>query len=351
MGASIPLSVMDSALSQELILAGLMRTHQGKVRDTFEIPDHDDLLLQIATDRISIFDFVLPAIVQDKGKILTALTVFWLKGPLSIFMNHLVASGSEIDQYLPVKFRGNSDLQSRALVVKKLDIIPVECVVRGYLTGSGWSSYEKDGTVCGIQLPSGLKNGSQLPEPIFTPTTKAESGHDKHMDAESVVHDYGKWIKSIPLAIYLAASKHARAHGIIIADFKLEFGTDGMLADEVVTPDSSRFWHKTDWGTALAEGYTPKSQDKEFVRDWGKGVKTPFVYQRGSFTDVEIISPYVTGIQNLDPENSDHLKFVGDLTVPKEVLVETAVRYREIFQQLAKLTLRDFQLQKLGIKG
>ncbi|PIY96678.1 MAG: phosphoribosylaminoimidazolesuccinocarboxamide synthase [Candidatus Kerfeldbacteria bacterium CG_4_10_14_0_8_um_filter_42_10] len=371
MGAIIPISVADSPLSQQLIQAGLTRLHQGKVRDTFLLPNpllgkrsmelfvrdsflppDCQLLLQLATDRVSIFDFVLPALVQDKGQILTALTVFWLKGPLAEFNHHLVAAGKEIDQYLPIALRNNSALQASALVVKKLKIVPVECIVRGYLTGSGWTSYQKNGMVCGIQLPKGLRNGDQLLVPIFTPTTKAESGHDEHLDAQAVVERYGTFLRALSLDIYNAAAEYARSRGIIIADFKLEFGDNGVLADEVVTPDSSRFWHKDDWEAALAKGETPKSQDKEYVRDWGRGMKTPFVHVRSKgFTGMEIIGPTVTGIQNLNPKYSEHLKFIGSLEVPKEVLIETAGRYRDIFQQLTGSDLHDFQLQNLGIIG
>jgi len=269
------------------------------------------------------------------------MTVFWLRGPLSEFNHHLVATGKEIDRYLPTSLQNNPELQTRALVVKKLRIVPVECIARGYLTGSGWSSYQNDGTVCGIKLPAGLCNDSQLPEPIFTPTTKAESGHDLSLDARRVTDEHGPHLKVLTLAIYSTANKYARSRGIIIADFKLEFGDNGILGDEVVTPDSSRFWHEDEWKIALKEGRIPTSQDKEFVRTWGKRVKTPFKKNGAK----------IVGINNLDPENPDHLKFVHSLTVPKEVLTETAVRYREIFQQLVRVTIRDFQLRNLGIIG
>jgi phosphoribosylaminoimidazole-succinocarboxamide synthase len=234
---------------------------QGKVRDIYEAGD--DRLLLVASDRISTYDVVHPTPIPDKGKVLTGLTAFWLDKTADVCPNHLI-SYTEV----PKEHRG------RAMLVERLEMVPVECVVRGYITGSGWKDYQATGAVCGIELPSGLRESEQLPEPIFTPATKAEVGdHDENVDfdrAAEIVGDRGllEELRRLSLAVYLRGAEHARERGIILADTKFEFGRrpDGtiVLGDEVLTPDSSRFWP--------ADGYEPgrgqPSFDKQFVRDW-----------------------------------------------------------------------------------
>lgn len=313
----IPEHVAESKLSQ-LLTNQLTRIHQGKVRDTYELPDN--LLLVVATDRISIFDFVLPATVADKGRILTALTVFWLTKVLSGTLNHLVHFGNKIDRCLPTSLRNTPKLQSRALVVKKLSMLPVECIVRGYLTGSGWNSYQNDGQVCGIQLPKGLHDGSELPEPIFTPTTKAVEGHDKHLNASKVIKQYGDGLSQQSIAVYSTLANYAKQRNVILADTKFEFGEELTLADEVGTPDSSRFWNINEWKTAASQRKSPPPHDKQLVRDWGKK----------------------QGIHKLDPDNPTHLKQVAQLNVPADLLFQTTQTYHEIFADLTSQNLQDF---------
>jgi phosphoribosylaminoimidazole-succinocarboxamide synthase len=240
-------------------LAGLDLHSRGKVREMYDLGDR---LLMVASDRISAYDVVLPTAIPDKGKVLTGLSVFWFEQTTEIVPNHFVSAD------VPDEVRG------RALVVRKLEIFPVECVVRGYLSGSGWKEYQRDGRVCGIELPSGLRESDRLPEPIFTPATKAEIGeHDENVDfdrAAEIVGDRGlmEELRRTSLAVYGLAAEHAERNGIVLADTKFEFGRDSegeiVLADEVLTPDSSRFWPRDTY----APGDSQASFDKQYVRDW-----------------------------------------------------------------------------------
>ena len=244
---------------------------QGKVRDIYAAGD--GRLLLVASDRISTYDVVHPTPIPDKGKVLTGLTAFWLAATEDICPNHLLSYTD-----VPEEHRG------RAMLVERLEMAPVECVVRGYITGSGWKDYRETGAVCGIELPPGLRESERLPEPIFTPATKAELGdHDENVDFDRAVEIVGdrpllEELRRLSLALYERGSAHARERGIILADTKFEFGRrlDGtiVLGDEVMTPDSSRFWP--------ADGYEPgraqPSFDKQYVRDWAAGSgwdKTP----------------------------------------------------------------------------
>jgi phosphoribosylaminoimidazole-succinocarboxamide synthase len=240
-------------------LPGLDLHSRGKVREMYDLGDR---LLMVASDRISAYDVVLPTSIPDKGKVLTGLSVFWFEQTADIVPNHFLSTD------VPEGVRG------RALVVQKLEIFPVECVVRGYLSGSGWKEYKRDGSVCGISLPEGLRESDRLPEPIFTPATKAELGeHDENVDfdhAAEIVGDRGlmEELRRLSLEVYERAAEHAERQGIVLADTKFEFGrgTDGriVLADEVLTPDSSRFWPRD----AYAPGGSQPSFDKQYVRDW-----------------------------------------------------------------------------------
>jgi len=339
---------LKTALHTKILKTELPLLNTGKVRDTFAIPDHPDLLLMVASDRISIFDFVLNALVPLKGEVLTALTVFWLEpgnGLLRKIPNHLIAWGAGIDAYLPEALRGNSALQARALIVQRCDIIPVECVVRGHLTGSAWSDYRKNnGLVFDQQLPAGLQDGSKLPDdvfPFFTPTTKAHIGHDQPLSAADVLKEHGGWLADKSLQIYFTAYKYALAQGIIIADTKFELGDNGWLADEVLTPDSSRFWLIDEWEGALKDTRTPMALDKEVVRLWGKGVLTPFA---------DVSGKKIVGINGLkDTESSEFLQFINSLSVPAEIIQMTTDRYCKIFRLLTGYSLPDFQRQVMGI--
>lgn len=240
---------------------------QGKVRDIYDLGDK---LLMVATDRISAFDYILEDEIPHKGAVLTQISLFWLEQLKDVIGNHLI-SADEAD--LPEQFKPYADyLRGRFMLVKKAEMFPVECIVRGYLAGSGLKEYQKQGTVCGIQLPEGLVNSSKLPEPIFTPSTKAEIGdHDENISfercAEIIGEDAATQLRDLAIKVYSVARDHAAENGIIIADTKFEFGViDGqiILADEVLTPDSSRFWP----GDAYEPGRDQASFDKQYVRDW-----------------------------------------------------------------------------------
>ena len=240
---------------------------QGKVRDLYDLGDR---LLLVASDRISAFDYILDDEIPHKGQVLTQLSCFWFELLDGVVQNHLISSDVAD---LPEQFKPFSDyLRGRFMLVRKADMFPVECIVRGYLAGSGLKEYQREGTVCGIQLPEGLQNSSQLPEPIFTPSTKAEiGGHDENISfdrcAQLVGQRDAEALRDLSLKVYATARDHAADRGIIIADTKFEFGRLGddiILADEVLTPDSSRFWP----GDQYEPGRDQASFDKQFVRDW-----------------------------------------------------------------------------------
>lgn len=254
----------------------LPKVASGKVREIFDAGG--DHLLMVATDRVSVYDVVLPTPIPDKGSVLTGLSAFWFGRTESIVPNHLVdcrLSAFPEGARLP-------EIAGRTMLVRKAKMLPIECVIRGYLSGSGWSDYQRTGSVCGVKLPSGLQEGDQLPEPIFTPATKAASGHDENIDIEtaaSIVGDAGvvRRAMEISVALYEHGRDHAATSGIILADTKFELGMiDGELAlcDEALTPDSSRYWP----AATYEPGKTPPSFDKQFVRDYAasqKWDKTP----------------------------------------------------------------------------
>jgi phosphoribosylaminoimidazole-succinocarboxamide synthase len=278
-----------SALSDLPLLAS------GKVR---EIYDMGDQLLIVASDRISTYDVVHPTPIPDKGAVLTGLSTFWFDRTADIVANHVVS----VTDRVPQEARG------RGMVVRKLTMLPVECVVRGYITGSGWKDYQATGAVSGIELPAGLRESDRLPEPLFTPSTKADVGHDEAIDFEGAVELIGdrelaERVRDVSLALYQHGADHARANGIILADTKFELGLDAngvlTIGDEICTPDSSRFWP--------ADGYEPghgqPSFDKQYVRDWATG----------------------TGWDRNPPAPA----------IPEDVVVQTRERYVTAYERLA----------------
>ena len=286
------------------------RTHRGKVRDTYDLGD--GRLLIVATDRISAFDVVLPDGIPDKGAVLTQMAAYWFELTDAVVPNHFLrlADGSQADG-LP--FALPRELLGRSTIVKKAQRLDVECIARGYLTGSAWSEYQKAGTVCGLSVPAGMVESEQFPEPLFTPTTKAEVGHDENMTYEQLVDQIGaevaNAIKLRTLAIYQYAAQYAAERGIIIADTKLEFGiVDGepILIDEMLTPDSSRFWPATEYKT----GQGQPSFDKQFVRDW--------LTQSG---------------WNKEPPAP---------SMPGEIIEKTSERYHEAYRRLTGRELMQF---------
>ncbi len=256
-------------------IPGLPEPHRGKVRDIYDLGDS---LLFVATDRISAFDCVMPNGIPDKGKVLTQMSLFWFE-LLSWMPNHLLCWDAA---QFPASLKAVAgDLAGRSLIVKKARTIPLECIVRGYLIGSGWKDYRKNGKVCGIPLPAGYQQAQKLEEPLFTPSTKADSGHDENISFKTAVELVGREkaekVRECTLRIYKEAAAHAEKCGIILADTKFEFGDfngEVILIDEVLTPDSSRFWPKSDYRV----GCSPPSLDKQFVRDYLESLdwdKTP----------------------------------------------------------------------------
>ena len=248
--------------------------HRGKVRDTYAV--NDELLLMVATDRISAFDVVLPDGIPEKGRVLNRMSAFWFEKTMHLVPNHLICLADAPD--VGASYRGNellSDisprLASQAMIVRKAQRIDIECIVRGYITGSAWSEYRRQGTVSGKPMPEGLVEGAAFAQPIFTPTTKAEEGHDQNMSDQEVLDMVGaemaRKLKETSLAVYSFAQEYAKGQGIILADTKMEFGTlDGelILIDELLTPDSSRFWDMAGY----QPGQSQPNYDKQFVRDY-----------------------------------------------------------------------------------
>jgi phosphoribosylaminoimidazole-succinocarboxamide synthase len=259
-------SVLDSVLVRT-DFPNLKLHASGKVRDVYQVDDQH--LLFVATDRISAFDYILATGIPNKGRVLTQVSLFWFEFLKDVVANHVATAN--VDQY-PSAVRAYADqLRGRSMLVKKAEMFPVECVARGYLSGSGWKEYKTDGSVCGIKLPAGLRESDQLPEPIFTPATKAVTGHDENISFDRMVQivgaDLSEKLRHLTLSIYKKASDYARQRGIIIADTKFEFGMTAAgitLADEVLTPDSSRFWPADKY----APGKAQESYDKQYVRDY-----------------------------------------------------------------------------------
>ena len=248
--------------------------HRGKVRDMYEIPGHPDKLLMVATDRISAFDVVMADPIPGKGRMLTEISLFWFKLLADIVPNHLVSA--EIGQFPAICHQYHDQLEGRAMLVKRTRVVPIECIVRGYLSGSFWSAYKKDTTVCGVALPAGMRESDQFPQPLFTPSTKAEQGlHDENISVERMKEMVGapltEKMATVSLQLYQRAADYARTRGIIIADTKFEMGLDGdtlTLVDEVLTPDSSRFWPLD----LYEPGKGQPSFDKQFLRDYLAGL-------------------------------------------------------------------------------
>ena len=246
----------------------MKKISSGKVREIYEV-DSDKLML-VVSDRISAFDVILPNMVPNKGKVLNKISAFWFDYIKDIIPNHVIST--DLKDF-PVEFQ-TPEFEGRSMLVRKLKMLPIECIVRGYITGSGWSNYKNTGTVCGIKLPEGLQESQKLPEPIFTPTTKAQEGHDENISFEDVCkligEDLANEVKNKTIEIYKKCADYALSKGIIIADTKFEFGIDEnnnlVIGDEVLTPDSSRFWPADEYEV----GKSQKSFDKQYLRDWLK---------------------------------------------------------------------------------
>ena len=268
--------MLSTAPLLETTLEGLTLTRRGKVRDVYELtlPSGEPALLIVATDRISAFDYVLGSGIPDKGKVLTQLSGFWFDRMGDLVPHHLLSLDVAA---FPESTRRHADvLRGRTMLARRTEPVPIECVARGYLSGSGWKEYQQTGSVCGVKLPAGLRESDRLPEPIFTPATKADTGHDINISEEEagrlVGRDLVARLRTLTLEIYRRGAEHAESKGIIVADTKFEFGlvgagnpaTDVVLIDEVLTPDSSRFWPRAEW----EPGHGQPSFDKQYVRDY-----------------------------------------------------------------------------------
>lgn len=296
---------MPTAPQSNVDLPGIKKLRSGKVREVFDL---GDTLLFVVTDRLSAFDVILPDPIPAKGAVLNQLSAFWFKR-FDKIANHFVTA--DFDQFPPELQAFREQLAGRSMIVKKTKPLAVECVVRGYLAGSGWSEYQKTQSVCGIRLPSGLQLASQLPEPIFTPSTKADEGHDENIDMQECARILGdemaNRVRGLSLKIYSEGREHAAGRGIIVADTKFEFGTiDGelLLIDECLTPDSSRFWPADQY----AVGQSPPSFDKQFVRDY--------------------------------LETLDWNKTPPGPRLPADIIEKTSAKYRDAFERLTGAQLR-----------
>jgi phosphoribosylaminoimidazole-succinocarboxamide synthase len=282
------------------VLEGLQLVKQGKVREMYRTQVG---IVMVASDRISAYDVVLPTPIPDKGAVLTGLSAYWFERTTAIVPNHMIST--QVDDYPPEAKQHVAELRGRSMLVRETEPVPIECVARGYLSGSGWKEYQRSGSVCGIALPEGLRESDRLPEPIFTPATKAETGHDENITFEQACEIAGDdtmtALRDFTLRLYTSAAEHARERGIIIADTKFEFGVeDGevLLIDEALTPDSSRFWPASEYEPGRAQ----PSFDKQYVRDW------------------------------LDASGWDHTPPGPDL--PADVVANTRAKYVEAYERI-----------------
>ncbi|HAO64550.1 TPA: hypothetical protein DCQ44_01045, partial [Candidatus Taylorbacteria bacterium] len=327
--AHIPQAVLARFLT---VLVGLVLRSRGKVRDTYDLPGFPEYMLVVASNRISVFDFVLNALVPQKGEILNALNIFWRIHFKGKFRSDLVAFGSDIDQYLPKALQGNIELWKTAVVVKKIDVIPIEGIVRGYITGGAIKEYNKQKgvrprVVFNTEMSEGLTDGSPLESPWFTPTTKAEVGHDMPIAAKVVREKYGADFENMCVLLYKEAAVYALERDIILADTKFEGDEDGLLGDEWLTPDSSRYWERKAYDLAKAKGKLPASLDKQFVRNLLEEI-----------------------LKGLGPDNPADLARADVLAVSDEAIRMTTAIYRYIFWRLTGLTLEQFQRQFMGVQ-
>ena len=337
--AKIPLHLQADPLITNFSGLGIPLIGQGKVRNTFRI--NQDWLLAEATDRISIFDFVLNGLIPKKGEVLTALTHFW-GNTFDVFPHHLVKSQLE-----PL-YNGAYDLKKklpgvpleRCLLVQDLsgELDGYELIFRMHIGGSVYSAYIKTGIVAGQKTTPGLPEWSKLKMAVFTPSTKEESGHDINVDAKTYFNAAGKkgraFVKTLR-DFYAAAYQYAKGQGILILDTKFEGSSSlGIIGDEFLTPDSSRFCDVDDWKKAMKTGSKPKFMDKQFVRNWGMKIETPFG---------------CTGINNLDPESEEHVDFVHSLEIPADIVEQTTEKYLEIFSRLTGMKLADYQKDMMGV--
>lgn len=349
----VPESLRQDKVANLLAKAGFKRIHQGKVRDTYVLSG--DNLMVVASDRVSIFDFVLNTLIPHKGEVLTALTHFWGEKIFSHLCNHLVESkldnieyaNAALDYKLSIPTLKNLPIE-RCLVVKNMSngLIPFEMIFRHHIGGSVYAKYLETGKAGGQIIPSNLAKWAFLKNPLFTPSTKEELGHDINVDADYFYEEMKKLGKEeegvgaieLLTRAYKAAYAYAQKKGVLILDSKFEVALrpeHGIIViDELLTPDSSRFVLEDDWKKAMKEKRDPAFLDKEPIREWGRTIKTPFTDKDGN---------KIIGINKLDPENAKHLAFVHSIKVPSEVIDEAEKRYLKIFEILTDFTLKKYQ--------
>lgn len=324
-------TILSPARNDVPIIQGLELLNRGKVRDTYKIDDKR--LLVVATDAVSIFDHVLNALIPEKGIVLNLLSHFWFTMLADYgIKTHMMHTGVEMADFLPDRYRNDSELLSRSMIVHKLNMKQYEFIARGFITGSGLKAYQQNGSICGHRLPTGLLDGDKLPFNLDTPTTKADVGHDEHVEAEKIRKQFPGETYLL-LQLFQIVSSYLSQRGIIIADTKLEFGSfrgslQPILADEVFTPDSSRFWEKSVWESlnALRKGKIPPPIDKQVVRKFGLSL----------------------GINKRKPELAEDVAWVHAQTIPNDLIAITAQTYRYIFWRITGLTIENYA-KNLGI--
>lgn len=341
--ARIPVAVAESSSSRWLITLGYSLLYRGKVGEIYKVPAKPQQLLMLRSDRLSIFDIVLPCLVPQKGEVLIALTHYWLTQVFPDVPNHLLAWGRNRKLWETAGWSEESIHQlplKSLLLIERGETWPYEMIFRAHLGGSVWQEYEQSGTACGQPLPAGLKKWQKLPDgPVFTPTTKAESGHDIKVTLEdylAATGERGRALMERDRQVYERAYEHAAGRGILILDTKFENDrSSGMLIDEVLTPDSSRFTTPEDLAAAITEGRDPIFYDKEPVRVWGRLVPTS----------------WGKGLHRLDPENKEHLDFIKGLVIPNSIIAETQRRYLDIFERLTGMSLLKYQETVMDVFG
>lgn len=321
-------NVPQSVLASDLSLTSLKKRSRGKVRACWDLPDHKDKMLVVASDGCSIFDFVLNVLIPNKGYVLAALNHFWVQYLKSIFKTDLLTCGATVDEFLPKNHRDWPELQKRASVVTICAEPEVEDVCRQILAGTGWKSYRQDGTVCGHRLPPNLVEGSRLPFWIYTPTTKAKVGHDVHLKVDDVINKYGHRRERLALQVMSMMAEYAERRGILLGDGKLEMADD-VVIDEKGTPDSCRFMDLRTYRRMITSGKLAPFLDKQYVRDWGIKV----------------------GINKLDPKKPEDVEQVHKLSVPEDVIRMTTRIYRYIFWRLTGQMIEAYQSDVMGIEA
>jgi phosphoribosylaminoimidazole-succinocarboxamide synthase len=333
--AVIPRERVNCRLSSISMNLGLKRINQDECHDIFALPNYPNLSLVLATNRVKFLDFIFNAQVEGKGEIIAAFTVFLTVEILKRFSTNLAAFGSGIGKYLTLDLAGFKDLQTTAMVVKNLKPLPVKFIVYSYLINWAWKSYQETGEVCGNKLPKGLRNGDKLAEPIFTPKSKSPSGWVIMRRASDIISQHGEWTKNLSLRIYSTFAKHLESHGFILPYIVLEFDNADIISVDGIFAIFPSLWKEDEWKEAMDRGGPPLPYNEQLIRKWGMGL---------SFSGR-------LKMDQLDPENSEHIAWVHQLGVPYEVLYQTNTLNRQIFKEVSGYDLEYFHEFKMKIGG